>query len=156
MKKNGQITAFYIETLLLIVVFLAIILVLTQVFGLARQQSIAAGRLTDAVTLAGNAAEAFSAGAGPEELLHLLNENDNAVRLPDKACITAYYDHDRNPDPQHGTAPTGQGSYRVDVNWEEKATETGTMLAAVIEVFCGESGEAVYRLETSSFREVGA
>ena len=42
MKRNGQITAFYFETLLLIVVFLAIILVLTQVFGLARQQTAAA------------------------------------------------------------------------------------------------------------------
>ena len=73
MKKNGQITAFYIEALLLIVVFLAIILVLTQVFGLARQQSIAAGQLTDAVTLAGNAAEAVSASADPDELFHLLD-----------------------------------------------------------------------------------
>ena len=38
MKRNGQITAFYLETLLLIVVFIAIILVLTQVFGLAQLQ----------------------------------------------------------------------------------------------------------------------
>ena len=37
MKRNGQITAFYFETLLLIVVFLSIILVLTQVFGMTRQ-----------------------------------------------------------------------------------------------------------------------
>ena len=39
MKRNGHITAFYLETLLLIVVFIGIILVLTQVFGLGRVQS---------------------------------------------------------------------------------------------------------------------
>ena len=57
MKKNGHITGFYLETLLLIVVFIAIILVLTQVFGLAQVQSVRAKQLTEAVTLAGNAAE---------------------------------------------------------------------------------------------------
>ena len=53
MKKNGHITGFYLETLLLIVVFIAIILVLTQVFGLAQVQSVRAKQLTEAVTLAG-------------------------------------------------------------------------------------------------------
>ena len=64
MKKNGHITAFYLETLLLIVVFIGIILILTQVFGLGRVQSVEAGRLTDAVILAQNAAEAVSAASG--------------------------------------------------------------------------------------------
>ena len=47
MKKNGHVTGFYLETLLLIVVFLLIVLVLTQVFGLAQVQSAEAGRLTE-------------------------------------------------------------------------------------------------------------
>ena len=51
MKRNHAVTAFYLETLLLIVVFLGIILVLTQVFGLARIQSASARQLTEAVTL---------------------------------------------------------------------------------------------------------
>ena len=46
MKKNGHITAFYLETLLLIVVFIGINLILTQVFGLGRVQSVEAKRLT--------------------------------------------------------------------------------------------------------------
>ena len=89
MKRNGQITAFYFETLLLIVVFLLIILVLTQVFGLARQQTAAARQLTDAVVLAGNAAEAVSASRDPAELCSLLNENGNAEVLPDTSGVTA-------------------------------------------------------------------
>ena len=55
MKRNGTTTAFYFETLVMIAVFLAIILVLTQVFALARIQSASAKQLTDAVVLAGNA-----------------------------------------------------------------------------------------------------
>ena len=145
MKRNGQITAFYIEALLLIVVFLAIILVLTQVFGLARQQSIAAGQLTDAVTLAGNAAEAVSACADPEELFRLLDEAGNAVKQPDGKGLLAYYDQKRAPDPK--------GCFCVDVSWDEEPAETGTMISSVIQVFCGKPEEPIYRLETSSFRE---
>ena len=38
MRRHEHITAFYIETLLLIVVFVSIILVLTGVFGLSRRR----------------------------------------------------------------------------------------------------------------------
>ena len=148
MKRNGQITAFYFETLLLIVVFLAIILVLTQVFGLARQQTAAARRLTDAVTLAGNAAEAVSASADPAELLKLLNENGNAEELPDASGVKAFYDNEKNPDPQ--------GAYRVEISWQPEKTAGGIMVSSVISVCHGGSEEPIYRLETASFREEGA
>ena len=49
------------ETLLLILVFIAIILVLTRVFGLGRATGNQATRLNNAVSLASKAAEAFSA-----------------------------------------------------------------------------------------------
>ena len=148
MKRNGQITAFYFETLQLIVVFLAIILVLTQVFGLARQQTAAARQLTDAVTLAGNAAEAVSASADPAELLNLLNENGNAEELPDASGVKAFYDNEKNPDPQ--------GAYRVEVSWQPEKTAGGTMISSVISVCHGSSEEPIYSLETASFREGGA
>ena len=81
MKKQSHITGFYLETLMLIVVFVLIILVLTQVFGLAQMQSTRAKELNGAVILAQNAAEAVAASETPEELLKLLNENGNAVPL---------------------------------------------------------------------------
>jgi hypothetical protein len=148
MKRNGQITAFYFETLLLIVVFLSIILVLTQVFGMTRQQSAAARQLTDAVTLAGNAAEAVSASADPAELLKLLNENGNAEELPDASGVKAFYDNEKNPDPQ--------GAYCVQVSWQPEKTARGTMVSSVIQVCHGSSEEPIYSLETASFREEGA
>ena len=98
MKKHSHITGFYLETLMLIVVFLVIILILTQVFGLAQMQSTKAKRLTGAVILAQNAAEAVSASRTPEDLLTLLNDGDNAFPMPDTAGVTARYDSDLNPD----------------------------------------------------------
>lgn len=148
MKRNGQITAFYFETLLLIVVFLLIILVLTQVFGLARQQTAAARQLTDAVVLAGNAAEAVSASRDPAELCSLLNENGNAEVLPDTSGVTARYDDGKNPDPL--------GAFRVEVSWQPEKTAEGTMVSSEIRVCYGSSEQAVYSLETASFKEEGA
>ena len=144
MKKHSHITGFYLETLMLIVVFLVIILVLTQVFGLAQMQSTKAKRLTGAVILAQNAAEAVSASRTPEDLLTLLNDDDNAFPMPDTAGVTARYDSDLNPD--------AKGIYRVDVTWLPEEAGDGTMIRSVAEVRCDESEEPVYRLETESFR----
>ena len=48
-NKQQHITAFYMEMLVLVAVFMVVILVLTQVFALSRKQSTQAGVLTDAV-----------------------------------------------------------------------------------------------------------
>lgn len=139
MKKNGHITAFYLETLLLIVVFIGIILVLTQVFGLSRTQSREAKRLTNSVTLAANAAEAFSAAEEPAELLAFLNENGNAAALPDTLGVTARYDADMRPDPA--------GELRVDVCC---TVEENSLVQGHIQVFRQGAEAPVYELETAA------
>ena len=144
MKKHSHITGFYLETLMLIVVFLVIILVLTQVFGLAQMQSTKAKRLTGAVILAQNAAEAVSASKTPEELLTLLNDNNNAFPMTDTAGVTACYDINLNPD--------AGGIYRVDVSWIQEEAGNGTMIRSVAEVRCDETEAPVYRLETECFQ----
>ena len=107
-------------------------------------QSVKAKQLTDAVVLAGNAAEAVSASKTADELLALLNENDNAFPMQDAAGVTARYDSD--------LLPESDGSYRVDVTWLPEETGTGTMVGSVVEVHCGETAEPVFRLETEAFR----
>ena len=145
MKKNGHITAFYLETLLLIVVFIGIILILTQVFGLGRTQSVEAKRLTNSVTLAANAAEAFSAAEGPGELLALLNENGNAAVMPDTLGVAARYDADMKPDPA--------GELRVDVCC---VVEESGLVQGHIQVFRQGADAPVYELETAAlWKEVG-
>ena len=143
MKNHSSVTGFYLETLLLIVVFLSVILMLTQVFGLAQTQSTRAKQLTEAVVLAGNAAEAFAESESPEELLALLNESGNALPMEDAAGVTAYYASDLKPE--------ADGAYRVDVSWLPETTEKGMMVRGVVEVLCGTPGEPVYRLETEAF-----
>ena len=59
MKKGQSVTSFYVESLLLVAVFVCILLALSSVFGLSRRESVRAGYLTSAVTLAQNAAEGF-------------------------------------------------------------------------------------------------
>lgn len=144
MKKQSHITGFYLETLMLIVVFVLIILVLTQVFGLAQLQSTRAKQLNGAVILAQNAAEAAAASETPEELLKLLNDNDNAVLMADTAGVTACYDSDMNPD--------AEGNYRVDVTWLPEETENGILVHSVAEVRCEDAEAPLYRLETERFR----
>ena len=64
MKKTteGHITAFYIEALLLVITFVAIILVLSKVFSASLKRSQEAVTLTTAVALSQKAAEAFPMG----------------------------------------------------------------------------------------------
>lgn len=144
MKKQSHVTGFYLETLMLIVVFVLIILVLTQVFGLAQMQSTRAKQLNGAVILAQNALEAVSASETPEDLLKLLNDNDNAVLMADTAGVTACYDSDLNPD--------AEGSYRVDVTWLPEETKNGILVHSVAEVRCEDAEAPLYRLETERFR----
>ena len=75
--KKQQLTSFYFEALLLVAAFTAIILVLTGVFGAARAKSASARRLTEAVTIAANAAEALSGADSIEETAALLDEGGN-------------------------------------------------------------------------------
>lgn len=136
MKRKQHITAFYLETLLMIVVFISIILVLTRVFGSARVQSVEAKRLTTAVTLAQNTAEAVSASGSPQDLLDLLNEKNNAILRTAGAAddtastvITALYDENLQPvelTQQMAEQPQSMGTLIVETQWGGPAPETET------------------------------
>lgn len=145
MKKKQHITAFYLETLLLILAFIAIILVLTHIFGIARSQSSGARLLTNAVCLAENAAEAVSASRDEGELLALLNENGNAAPMDDGAGVTAYYAADMTPDPA--------GRLRLDVSWEP---EGDGLVRSVVTVRLREAAEPIYVLDTAVYLKEGA
>ena len=148
MKRNGQITAFYLETLMLIVVFLGIILILTRVFGMGRMQSAEAARLLDAVTLAQNAAEAVSAADSPLAAAELLVPDAGAR---EKAVMTGggvSISYDRELRPAHA------GSYTVLISWEEEADG---FVRSQINVFYAGERSPLYTLATAVFHgEVGA
>ena len=145
---KNRVTSFYVETLILILVFVAVILTLTRVFGMAKKQSEEAKLLTSAVTLAQNAAEAFSVSAADsgEALLALLDEGGNAS-LAD-GILTASYDADMTPDPA--------GLLRVEVE-RETWIASAHYARGTIRVVRSDTGGEIYSIETvaTDFEGVG-
>ena len=149
MKKQEHITAVYVETLLLILVFIAIILVLTHVFGLGKVQSSRARLLTNAVCLAENAAEAVAASDSPEAVAALLDEGGN-VRILDSGLVEADYSSRMEPE------LTGVPGLRVLISWEPTA-EDPQLVDSTISVYGGGKMDAVYELHTAVLlQEVGS
>ena len=109
MKKGQSVTSFYVESLLLVVVFVCILLALTSVFGLGRRESVKAGFLTNAVTLAQNAADGF-----------FLEEAEDSGEKETR------YAADMTPDPA--------GEFLVRVEWRKD----GDMIRGEVTVFRGE------------------
>ena len=138
MKKDNHITAFYIEVLLLTLVLIGIVLVLTQIFALGRKESASARELTDAVCLAQNAAEAFSAADSPESLFALLDEGGNAVL--EAGTVTASYGADMKPDPE--------GVLRVEVERIPGSRQTAEVTVRVVR---RDTGEEIYSLVTAAY-----
>lgn len=140
-KERGHITAFYIETLFLTVIFVILILVLIQVFSLSVRMSDSAGELTSAVQLAENAAEAVAASHSPQELMGLLDENGN-VQTGENGGIYAAYGRDMKPDPE--------GDLKVEVTWEPNGDGC---INSVITVYRKGDEEPVYTLTTAVYAE---
>lgn len=142
--KKQHITAFYLETLLLILVFVAIILVLSQIFGIGKAQSSQAKLLTNAVCLAGNGAEAVSASGSEAELQALLDQNGNtAWRQGDPPVLSVRYDTDMRPDPA--------GRLRMDITWVPGGETEERFVTSTISVYYGEQTKPVYALDTAVF-----
>ena len=130
--KSKRTTAFYLETLLLIVVFLIVILVLTRTFGNARRESASARELTNAVLTAQNAAEAVSAPKDIESLSSLLG-SEGPARVSE------------------GKVLAERGDYRLEVTWEPEQQPGGSLVSSRITVFLGDGGKAIYELDTAVF-----
>ena len=129
MRKH--ITSFYVETLALVLVFMSVLLILTQVFGLARSQSEKAGKMTEAVSLAEQAAEAVAASDSLSEVEALLGPE--------------------------GTAEMGEnalewkrGDLSMEITWEP----SGSLVHSHIAVFW--NGGELYALDTATREEAAS
>ena len=142
--KRQQLTSFYLEALLLVVIFVAMILVLTGVFGAARVQSTSARRLSQAVTIAANAAEAVSASDSLEQAAALLDEGGN-VRTAD-GMLEGSYSSDGSP------CTDGSGALRLTVSWEP-SPENASLVESRIAVYAADEVTPVYTLETARWRK---
>ena len=143
--KKQHITSFYMETLVLALIFIAVILVLTKVFSLSGQMSGRAKVLTNAVHLAENAAEALAASDSLEMLAILLEEDGNVQILQQdgQAVLQARYDEKMKP--------AADGNFLVEVLWVSEAGNENGLTQGVINVSREDSGEQLYMLKTAAY-----
>ena len=132
MSPERNHTVFYMETVVLAIVFFLVIQSLAVTFTGSRQESEKAETLTSAVILAEKSAEAFAGTETEEELLAVLNENGNAY-TEDHAVICTY---DRDMRPAAG------GDLQVRITWQEE----NRFCTGEITVYASE--KEIYRLET--------
>lgn len=144
MKQKHQITAFYMETILLMIVFLIVILLLTRVFSYGKVKSKQAKDLTNAVCLAQSAAEAAASSEDIQKLYEMLDQGN--AEMADNA-IQAWYDADMHPQ--------RDGYYHLVAEWEEEPKEYGSFVNTVIHVYINE--EEIYQLDTGVYlQEAGS
>lgn len=140
--RTHRVTAFYIETLVLTIAFIAVILVLAWVFALTGRTSTRAKLLTNAVHLAENAAEAVAASDSEDKLLALLDEagmgNVTGPEEGEGDFFRVRYDGEMNP--------AADGSFRVEVTWEP---QEGDLVKSGITVYWDE--EVIYTLNTAVY-----
>ncbi len=150
MKKSNHAAAFYMEALLLIVVFVGILLLLVRVYVLGKSMSADAEILTSAVSLAENAAEAAEHSPSGRAVLAALDQNGNAMIEEalgedlEMSNIYATYGTDRTPQPD--------GPLTVAVHLEEKSVPAGIWTDIVVTVRMRGREEPVYQIRTAAFR----
>lgn len=144
MSKRSHSTAFYAEALILIIVFISIILVITNVFGSGLIRSTEAKTLTDSVVLAQNAAEMAAASSDEEELLERLNENGNAaVSSENGDVIEARYNDSLEAD--------NNGKYILGISWEAEKNGNGELVHNSINVRIDGETEPIYSIESAVY-----
>ncbi|MBQ6621413.1 MAG: hypothetical protein IJH75_01075 [Mogibacterium sp.] len=146
MDRRKSTTAFYLETLLMILIFVCIILILTRVFAAARLQSVEARRMTVAVTLAENAAEAALAADSEDDLAGILSgktQNAPVLTAGDSAgrAVTASFDDHLEP--------SADGPYRVEITWEPEGRQ---FVRNRITVCFGTVETPLFTMETGSYK----
>ena len=131
---------------------IAMILVITQIFGEARLESNRAKILTNAVTLAQNAAESFEAAESPEMLQKLLCFDDSGAQVgsdlvfeggENNASVSCAFRDDMTP--------AVGAPYLLQRQWI--AEDNGLMRADISVSYAGQK-DAVYTLETASYKGV--
>ena len=143
MNNSRHITAFYAETLLLVAVFAAVLLIITRFFALGSRESAAAKNLTNAVTLAENAAEALSVSASPEDLANRLD--GSGLALLDNGRVICHYNA--------GLSPVGEEDavLTLTASWEP-SPDNPRLVSSQIAV-TDRSGAEIYRLSTAVYRK---
>lgn len=162
MKTGKHMTAFYVETVLMAIIFVLVITILAQVFSTAKIHSHEAQQMTNAVCLAQNAAEAVAMADSEKELRQLLDENGTVAKggtADADAVLTAYYNGEMKPVTEKEAVMDAR-ALRLEATWKEEASETagvGSFVTSDISVYDVAEKEPIYTLNTGEYlREEGS
>jgi len=160
MNEHRSMTPFYLETVLIGIIFVLVISVLAQAFSQARIETQQAEKLTNAVCLAQNAAEAVGAADSKEALAQLLSENGNTElreNEPGQAAVYAFYNSDMQPVTKEEASlivarhDDEESVLLVRTTWEPSESDTGTFVNSDIAVYCDASTKPLYTLHTGAY-----
>ena len=152
MKQRRHLTAFYLETLIMILVVVGILIVLTQVMGSSRNQSARAKRLTEAVVIAQNTAEVAAQYPDLADLryaLHLDNFEKTGEEYEKQHCEGTWrWEHLQTDKDANVQLNYYETDYRlsVDRTWEDNLARD------IIEVRVEGRDEVTYTLEAKTFQ----
>lgn len=135
MKGNQHATALYMEMLSLTAVFVMVILLITQVFALAKEKSSEAKALSDAVCLAENTAELVACADSPDELLSLMGGEEKAQ------WVDSAFPHTLRAECGGEPFSAKSEDFFVEVTWEEQSE---------IRVYWKDEKSPVYTLKTAA------
>lgn len=131
-RRSWHGGAFIVESLVLLVFLMAALAVAIQLMGVAHQHGTQANRLSSAIVLASNDAEAFAADPASDGAASSFSTVDGElVEVSD------------------ANAAANESIYRVTRQVEARNLGAGTLYEARIAVTCDE--QAVYELDTSRY-----
>ena len=134
-KKEKYV--FYLETFILTLSFIAVILVLSQMFGRSINVSLEAKRLNDAVILSGNTAEVFKSCKDKDDLDAFLKEEFNLEKDGEERIIR--FNDELKADVN--------GDYKIVL----KIVKDEELKEALIKAYY--KGEEIYDLDVASYKE---
>ena len=135
--KQKQNFGFYMETIIMLLVFMVAIPNIVRVFTASYGTSRNAERLTDAVILASNGAELVLASHSPEEIMTVLE--DAGPKLED-TVITAHFDDNLEM--------SKDGPIEMKIDWQETEADFAHTVITI-----SYSGKELYELETGRYLE---
>ena len=142
--NSKRYKVFIVELFILSIILMALITIITALSMETREQSVEAGRLTDAVLCAENTAEMTSEAASVKQVAKMIGKMDN-VSEPGVSgnVISAKM--------QILTEKGESRVYIVKVTIDVEKGSSGRYIKKKIEVFSGEDADKIYELDTGNY-----
>ena len=142
--NSKRYKVFIVELFILSIILMALITIITALSMETREQSVEAGRLTDAVLCAENTAEMTSEAASVKQAAKMIGKMDNVSEPGVSGNVIS----------AKTRILTEKGEsrvYIVKVTIDVERGSSGRYIKKKIEVFSGEDADKIYELDTGNY-----